>query len=167
MSDHIDLTVANLLDGLAGEIRSPDGPGNFTKAFNQKLIAEFRANNGVLIGELTDSPLLLLTTTGAKTGKQRTTPLAYMNMDQKILVIASRGGAAMNPVWYENLIATPNVIVEINSETFPALAIPIDEPKRSHYYADVAARAPAFADYQRRTNRIIPMVELRRKPTSG
>ena len=162
MSNRIDLTLVNLLDGLAGEIRSPDGPGDFTKSFNETLIAEFRANNGVLSGELAQTPFLLLTTTGAKSGKQRTTPLAYVTIDGRILIIASKGGAPANPAWYSNLFAHPEVTVELGSETYPALAVVIDEPERGRFYAEVASRIPTFADYQRRTDRVIPIVELRR-----
>ncbi|NKB97605.1 MAG: nitroreductase family deazaflavin-dependent oxidoreductase [Pseudomonadales bacterium] len=162
MSDKIDLTSGNLLEGLAGEIRSPGGPGKFTRSFNQALIAEFRANNGVLTGELADSPFLLLTTTGSKSGKQRTIPLAHIDIDQRILVIASRGGAPVNPTWYSNLIAHPEVSVELGAETFPALAVAIEEPERAQLYANVSAHIPVFADYQRRTDRVIPIVELRR-----
>lgn len=158
----IDLTLANLLDGLAGEIRSPAGPGEFTKGFNETLIAEFRANGGVLAGELASSPFLLLTTTGAKSGRQRTTPLAYQTIEDRLLIIASRGGGPVSPAWYWNLITHPDVQVEIGAESFSASAVVVDEPERSRFYAVIASRVAAFADYERRTDRVIPVVELRR-----
>lgn len=162
MSDHIELTRANLLEGVAGEVRSPDGSGAFTKSFNETLIAEFRSNGGVLSGELAKFQFLLLTTTGAKSGLQRTTPMAYIPIDGRILIIASKGGAVTHPAWYWNLVANPEVTVERGAETYPALAVVIQGAERDRLYAEVASRKPNFADYQRRTDRVIPVVELRR-----
>jgi len=162
MSERIELTMTNLLEGLAGEIRSPDGPGAFTKRYNETLIAEFRANGGALAGELAESQFLLLTTTGAKSGKQRTTPLAYVPIDDRMLLIASKGGAPTNPAWFSNLVAHPEVTVELGAETYLARAIVIEGVERDRLYAEVASRIPTFADYQRRTDRVIPIVELRR-----
>jgi deazaflavin-dependent oxidoreductase (nitroreductase family) len=162
MSNRIELTRANLLERLAGEVRSPDGPGAFTKSFNETLIAEFRANDGVLSGELAQSQFLLLTTTGAKTGKQRTTPLAYIPIDGRILIIASRGGALTQSAWYWNLVAHPEVTVELGAETYRALAVVIERLERDRLFAEVTSRKPNFAEYQRRTERVIPVVELRR-----
>jgi len=165
MSDRIELTLSNLLDGLAGEIRSPEGPGAITRRFNQTLIEAYRASGGRLSGELATSPFLLLTTTGARSGKQRTTPLAYLGIDGRIVIIASKGGAQTHPAWYLNLVAHPEVTVELGEETYPALAVVIEGPERDRLYAAIASRMPAFADYQRRTERRIPVVELRRTST--
>ncbi|HEY5647602.1 MAG TPA: nitroreductase family deazaflavin-dependent oxidoreductase [Pseudomonadales bacterium] len=162
MTKRVELTLTNLLDGLAGEIRSPGGPGEVTRRFNETLIEEFRANAGVLSGELATSRFLLLTTTGARSGKRRTTPLAYIPVEGRILVIASKGGAATHPAWYPNLVAHPEVTVELGAETYQALAVVIEGAERDRLYAEVAARIPTFADYQRRTDRVIPVVELRR-----
>lgn len=162
MSNRIELTQANLLEGLAGEIRSPGGPGEFTKGFNEAFIEEFRANDGVISGELSETPFLLLTTTGAKSGRQRTTPLAYIPIEGRILIIASRGGAAAHPAWYWNLVAHPEVTVELGAETYPALAVAIEGAERDRLFNEVASRIPTFADYQRRTDRMIPVFELRR-----
>ena len=161
MSNHIELTRANLLEGLAGEIRSPDGPGAFTKSFNETLIDEFLSNRGAVSGELAQAEFLLLTTIGAKSGKQRTTPLAYIPIDGRILIIASKGGAPTHPTWYSNLVAHPEVTVELGAETYRAQAVVIKGMERDRLFADVTARAPTFADYQRRTDRVIPIVELR------
>ena len=162
MSNRTELTFSNLLDGLAGEIRSKDGPGEFTKGFNEALIAEFRANGGTLAGDFAEAPFLLLTTTGAKSGKQRTTPLAYIPIDGRILIVASKGGAQTHPAWYWNLIAHPEVTVEIGSETYPAQAVAIEGPERDKLYVEIASRLPTFADYQSRTDRVIPIFEVRR-----
>jgi deazaflavin-dependent oxidoreductase (nitroreductase family) len=162
MTDRIELTLKNLLDGLAGEIRSPEGPGAVTRLFNQTLIEEFRANGGRLSGELATSPFLLLTTTGARSGRRRTTPLAYLSLGGRIVIIASKGGAQTHPAWYLNLVAHPEVTVELGEETYPAQAVVIEGSERDRLYAEIASRMPAFADYERRTDRRIPVVELRR-----
>jgi deazaflavin-dependent oxidoreductase (nitroreductase family) len=162
MSNRIELTSSNLLDGLAGEIRSENGPGQFTKSFNETLIAEFRANAGRLSGDFANAQFLLLTTIGAKSGKRRTTPLAYIPIDQRILIVASKGGAPTNPAWYWNLIAHPEVTVEIGAETYNAEAVAIEGIEHDRLYAEIASRVPTFAEYQNRTDRVIPLFELRR-----
>ena len=162
MADRIELTLENLLEGLAGEIRSPEGPGAFTKSFNEALIAEFRANGGVLSGDFAQAEFLLLTTTGAKSGRRRTTPLAYVRIDERVLIVASKGGAPANPAWYSNLVANPEVTVELGDETYQAAAVPVEGADRDVLYAEISSRIPTFADYQRRTDRVIPLVELRR-----
>lgn len=162
MSNRIELTSSNLLEGLAGEIRSDSGPGGFTKNFNETLIAEFRANGGKLSGDFEDATFLLLTTTGAKSGKQRTTPLAYIPINGRILIVASKGGAPTHPAWYWNLVAHPEVTVELGPETYLAQAVPVQGLERDTLYDEIASRLPAFADYQERTDRVIPLFELRR-----
>ncbi|HUK83544.1 MAG TPA: nitroreductase family deazaflavin-dependent oxidoreductase [Verrucomicrobiae bacterium] len=162
MPEHVELTVANLLDKLAGEVRSETGPGSFTKAFNETLIVEFRTNSGRLTGEFAQAPFLLLTTKGAKSGKERTTPLGYVQIDGRVLVIASMGGAPKHPAWYLNLVANPAVTVELGAENYRARAVVIAGPERDMLYAQVAATIPTFAEYQGRTDRVIPVVELRR-----
>ena len=161
MADRIELTSSNLLEGLAGEIRSESGPGGFTKSFNEALIAEFRANAGKLSGDFEDAQFLLLTTTGAKSGKRRTTPLAYIPIDGRILIVASKGGAKTHPAWYWNLLAHPEVTVEIGADTYPAEAVALNGVERDRLYAEIAARVPTFAEYQTRTDRVIPLCELR------
>jgi deazaflavin-dependent oxidoreductase (nitroreductase family) len=162
MSNRIELTQANLLDGLAGEIRSSSGPSDFTKSFNETFIAEFRSNDGVIAGELAEVQFLLLTTTGAKSRRQRTTPLAYVPIEGQILIVASKGGAPTHPAWYWNLVTHPEVTVELGAETYQALAVAIEGPERERLYAAVASRVPTFAGYQRRTDREIPIFDLRR-----
>ncbi|MGD8830734.1 MAG: nitroreductase/quinone reductase family protein, partial [Pseudomonadales bacterium] len=143
-----ELTLSNLLDGLAGEIRSPTGPGGFTRSFNETLIAEFRANGGMLSGELARANLLLLTSTGARSGRQRTTPLVYVPLDGRILIIASKGGAASHPAWYWNLVAHPEVTVELGPETYQARAVRIEGAERTELYAQIVSRVPTFGEYQ-------------------
>lgn len=162
MSDQVALTQSNLLEGLAGEIRSAGGPGEFTKSFNEAFVAAFRNNEGVVAGELEGFQFLLLTTTGAKSGKQRTTPLAYIPLEGKILIVASKGGALTHPAWYWNLIKHPEVKVELGNETYPALAIEVEGEERDRLYAEIGTRIPTFAEYQARTDRAIPIFELKR-----
>src|SRR5918998_4809415 len=99
----MELTMNNL-NRMAEEVRSDGGPGSTTKAFNEEVIAAFRAHDGRMPGELEGSRFLLLTTTGARSGRQRTTPLAYVKLDDRILIVASKGGAPGHPAWYHNLV---------------------------------------------------------------
>ncbi|HET7092772.1 MAG TPA: nitroreductase/quinone reductase family protein, partial [Thermomicrobiales bacterium] len=98
-------------------------PMSEARAFNQDLIDQFRANGGEIVrGMFKGAPLLLLTTTGAKSGQPRTTPLAYTRDGDRLVVIASKGGAPTNPDWYHNLVANPTATVEVGTETFPVRA---------------------------------------------
>jgi deazaflavin-dependent oxidoreductase (nitroreductase family) len=155
------LTLANL-DAMSNEVRSETGPGSTTRAFNEALIAEFRANAGVLSGEFARSRFLLLTTTGARSGRQRTTPLAYLLIDGRIFIVASMGGAPRHPAWYLNLVAHPTVTVELGSETYQAEAVTMQGSERDELFERICAKIANFADYQSRTDRVIPVVELRR-----
>jgi len=127
---------------------------------NARIIEEFRANAGKVGGPFERVPLLLLHTTGAKTGLPRTNPLAYLPDGDRFVVIASKGGAPSNPDWFHNLIAHPNVTVEVGTQTIPARAVVVTGPERNELYARQAERLPAFADYERRTKRRIPVIVL-------
>jgi deazaflavin-dependent oxidoreductase (nitroreductase family) len=134
--------------------------------FNQNIIAEFRANDGKVGGMFSGRPMLLLTTTGAKSGQARTTPLVHTRDGDRIVVIASKGGAPTNPAWYHNLVANPSVTVELGTEKFPARATVVTGPDRDRLYAAQAAMMPAFAEYQTRTTRQIPVIALERLPAT-
>ncbi len=128
--------------------------------YNAKMIKEFRSNGGVVGGGMM---LVLLTTTGAKTGKQRTTPMAcQVGEDGVLYVFASKAGAPSHPDWYHNLVANPRVIVEYGTETFDAIATPITGAKHDEIYARQVEALPIFGEYQTKTDRVIPVVELRR-----
>jgi deazaflavin-dependent oxidoreductase (nitroreductase family) len=131
------------------------GPGNF----NQTVIERFRANGGAVQGW---AQLLLLTTTGAHSGKPRTTPLAYSTDGDRLVVAASKGGAPTNPDWYFNLLANPIVTVELGRERFQARATIAEEPERTRLYRQHAELMPGFAGYQQKTTRPIPVVLLER-----
>ena len=131
-------------------------------SFNEQLIAEFRANAGQTTGPFANRPVLLLTTTGAKSGQRRTTPLVHTTDGDRLVIIASKGGAPSHPAWYHNLVANPVVTVELGTVTFSARATVAQEPERTRLYEQQAALMPGFAEYQRKTTRQIPVVILER-----
>ena len=134
------------------------GPHNY----NQTVIETFRANGGKVPGW---SRLLLLTTTGAKTGMQRVSPIAYSTDGDRLVIAASKGGAPTHPSWYSNLLANPIVTVELDSERFQARATVVtDDAERDRLYAHHAELMPGFAEYEKRTTRKIPVVLLERIP---
>lgn len=130
--------------------------------FNQNVIAEFRANGGKVGGQFANMPMLLLNTTGAKSGQPRTNPVAYTTDGDDLIVIASKGGAPTNPDWYYNIKANPVVTVELGREQFSAQAVIAEEAERERLFNQMAAAMPGFAAYQRNTDRKIPVVILKR-----
>jgi len=130
--------------------------------WNQSVIAEFRANAGKVGGPFAGGSLLLLTTTGAKTGRRLTSPVMYSSDGDRLLVFASKAGAPTHPDWYHNLIANPEVTVEQGTETFNARAVVVTGEERDRLYAEQATRSPQFAEYQTKTTRQIPVVALER-----
>jgi len=129
--------------------------------FNSKIIEEFRANEGKVGGGFEGAPLLLLTTTGAKSGQPRVTPLAYLEDDARIFVFGSKAGAPTHPDWIHNLRANAGVSVEIGTERYDATAVELAEPERSEIFAKQVAAIPGFAEYQEHAgDRAIPVVEL-------
>lgn len=159
------------LNNLTAEVLGEDGPGtdrwhadgSHTQAFNAHFIEEFRARDGKLEGELGEVPMLLLTVRGAKSKQPRTVPLSYHTFGDRLVVVASMGGAARNPPWFYNVQASPDVTVELDTgETFPAQAIITQGADRDQLYAAICERMPVFSDYQARTTRTIPVVEIRR-----
>ena len=131
--------------------------------FNRTIIEEFRANRGMLGGQFKGAPMLLLTTTGAKSGLGRINPLAYLADGERFVIFASYAGAPTNPPWFYNLVANPDVVVEVGSERFGARADLVAEPERTTLYRKMAAAMPAFSDYESKTTRAIPVIALRRK----
>jgi deazaflavin-dependent oxidoreductase (nitroreductase family) len=132
-------------------------------AYNRQLIEEFRAHRGKSGGPMEGRPLLLLTTTGAKSGQLRTTPVMYIPDGDRLLVIASNAGAATHPDWYRNLVAHPEVTVEVGNETFKAIAIVTDGSERQRLWTRVVELYPFFAEHEAKTTRQIPVIVLRRK----
>lgn len=128
--------------------------------WNRRTVEEFRANEGKVGGVWEGRPLLLLTTTGAKSGQRRTSPVMYLREGDRLFVFASKGGAPGNPDWYHNLLAHPHVTVEIGNQTYSAVAIPVTGEERDRIYAKWAEMYPQFREYQEKTTRIIPVIEL-------
>ena len=128
--------------------------------WNQTIIKEFRANEGKMGGGFGGAPLLLLHTTGAKTGRERVNPMMYLDLDGNRYVFASKSGADTNPDWYWNLVAHPDVTAEVGTETYEAAAVPVTGGDRDRIFAEQARRYPGFAEYEEKTSRVIPVVEL-------
>ena len=131
--------------------------------FNEGVIDDFRAHKGQITkGPFTGRSLLLLTTRGKKSGKERTNPLAYTRDGDRIFVIASKGGAPEHPDWYQNLRANPKVTVEVGPERFEATASVAKGAERRRLYDLQSSHMPAFKEYEKRTTREIPVVVLER-----
>lgn len=130
--------------------------------FNDKIIAEFRANAGVVGGQFKGAPMVLLTSTGAKSGKPHTTPLVPLIEGDVVYVIASMGGAPKHPQWYFNVQANPAVTVERGTETYAAKAEVLQGAERDEVFARQVALMPTFGEYQKNTKRTIPVVRLTR-----
>ncbi len=132
--------------------------------FNTPIIEEFRANHGAVGGRFEGMSMVLLSTTGARSGETRVNPLATLPEGETLYVFATRGGAPTNPDWYYNLVTHPDVVVEYGDDRFDATASVLTGAERDRVYAAQAARLPAFAAYEKTTEgRVIPVVELRRK----
>ena len=126
---------------------------------NRSVINEFRANGG----HAGDRPLLLLTTTGARSGRRHTTPLMYLSDGDRLAVFASKGGDPAHPDWYHNLVANPTVTVEVAGDCFESQAIVAEPGERDRLYSLQSERYPNFAEYQQKAKRRIPVVLLERK----
>ncbi|MET9222633.1 nitroreductase family deazaflavin-dependent oxidoreductase [Streptomyces sp. NPDC088197] len=131
--------------------------------FNARITAEFRANHGKVGGPFEGAPMVLLHTRGARTGIERVNPLMYMADGDRYLVFASKGGADTHPAWYLNLLAHPDIDIEIGDETIPVHAEELKGAERDEKYAEQASRFPGFADYQKKTSRVIPVIALSRR----
>ena len=127
---------------------------------NDAVITEFRESGGKAGGVFEGKPLVLVHHTGAKSGIERIAPLVPLLDDGRIYVFASKGGADTHPDWYRNLVAHPDITVELGTETFAATARVLDGDERAAVYAKQVAAEPQFGEYQRKTERLIPVVEL-------
>ena len=130
---------------------------------NSRIIEEFRTNEGRVGGYFEGHTLLLLHHRGAKTGQARINPLAYLPNGDRFVIFATKGGSPTNPDWYHNLMAHPDVEVEIGTETIPVHAVEVqDEDERQELYARQTARMSGFGDYPKKTSRRIPVIALER-----
>lgn len=138
---------------------SETGPNDW----NAKVIADFRAHDGRVGGQFEGAPVLLLHTTGARTGQERVNPMMYLEIEGRVFVFASKAGAPTHPDWFHNLVANPRVTVELGTESFFARAVPIEGEERTRIYDEQARLYPGFREYQDKTDRVIPVVELLRE----
>jgi deazaflavin-dependent oxidoreductase (nitroreductase family) len=128
--------------------------------WNRKNIDDFRANGGKVGGPFAGAPVLLLHTTGAKTGTERVNPMMYLDLDGHRYVFATAAGADKSPDWYWNLVTHPDVIAEVGTEAYEATAVSLTGDDRDRIYAEQARRYAGFAEYERMTSRVIPVVEV-------
>lgn len=127
---------------------------------NRQVTDEFRATGGKAGGVFEGKPLVLLHHIGAKSGVERIAPLVPLLDDGRVYIFASKGGADTHPDWYRNLVANPSITVELGTETYSATARVLDGAERDEIYSKQVEREPQFGDYQRNTERVIPVVEL-------
>ena len=130
--------------------------------FNRQIIDEFRANGGKVGGGFEGRDILLLHTTGAKSGKERVNPLAFRREGDDLVVFGSKAGAPTNPDWFHNLLANPDARVEVGTEAFDVRARVAEGEERERIWADHRREVPAFAEYERKTDRPIPVIVLER-----
>jgi deazaflavin-dependent oxidoreductase (nitroreductase family) len=131
--------------------------------FNAQIIDEFRANAGRVGGMFEGAPLLLLHHTGAKSGAQRVAPLVYLRDGDRYVIFGSKAGAPTNPGWYHNLLANPDTEIEVGTETIPVRATEITGEERDRLFEAQVQRNPGFADYEKKTDRVIPAIALTRR----
>jgi deazaflavin-dependent oxidoreductase (nitroreductase family) len=130
--------------------------------YNARIIEEFRANEGRVGGHWQGRDLLLLTTRGRRSGREYTTPMVYTRDGERLLVYASQGGSPDHPDWYLNLVANPEVVVEVGADRYQARATPLEGEERDREFAAQTERSPQFGQYQAQTDRVIPVVALTR-----
>jgi deazaflavin-dependent oxidoreductase (nitroreductase family) len=130
--------------------------------FNANVIDEFRANGGKVGGPFEGTDLLLLTTTGAKSGKQRLNPLAYFDIDGKLLIVGSFRGADVDPAWVHNIRANPSAHIEIGTDAYDVTVRELPRDERDAAWETITANSEGFAEYQEKTSRVIPLFELTR-----
>ncbi|MFJ1748071.1 nitroreductase family deazaflavin-dependent oxidoreductase [Streptomyces sp. NPDC088116] len=131
-----------------------------TPDLNARIIDEFRANQGQVGGGFSGAPLLLLHTVGARSGRSRVNPMMYLADQGRFLVFASKAGSDRNPDWYHNLLAHPEVRIEVGEAILDVRAVELRGAERDAAFAEQARRYPGFADYQSRTERVIPVIAL-------
>jgi deazaflavin-dependent oxidoreductase (nitroreductase family) len=131
--------------------------------WNSRIIAEFRKNHGRVGGDFEGAPLLLLHTIGKRSGRPRVNPVMYLRDGERYVVFASKAGADTHPDWYRNLMAHPDVKIEVGDETIDVQADDLQGPERDRLFERQATLYPGFAEYQRKTKRVIPVIALARK----
>ncbi|MGB3306941.1 MAG: nitroreductase family deazaflavin-dependent oxidoreductase [Thermomicrobiales bacterium] len=139
-----------------------------TRDWNAEVIAEFRANKGQVAAPYDDPPpMLLVHTIGRKSGREHIVPMRAMvsEDDEALFIFASAHGSDRNPDWYHNIVANPDITIEMGTETIPVRATEVTGQERDRIFARQAARFPTFGDYERKLQRTIPVIRLDRRPT--
>ena len=131
--------------------------------FNRQIMAEFHANGGKVGGRLEGMDILILTTTGARTGQTRWNPLAYSRDGDRFVIVASKGGAPSSPDWFHNLVANPSAVIEVDTEVIAVQATIASGAEHERLYAQHAEKMPQFLEYAKKAARTIPVVVLTRK----
>ena len=131
-------------------------------AFNNSIVEEFRSNAGKVSGQFEGVTLLLLTSTGAKSGEPRLNPLVYFAIGDRIVIVGAKAGSDTNPHWVHNLRANPRAHVEVGTEAYDVTARELPTEDRDAVFEKIVAAAPGFGEYQSQTNRVIPLFELER-----
>lgn len=131
--------------------------------FNQRVMDDFHANGGKVSGRFAGADVLILTTTGRKSGQMRWNPLVYTRDGDRWVIVASKGGAPTSPDWYHNLVANNSAVIEVGTEVIPVTASTAEGAERDRLYAQHAAKMPQFNDYAKNTARQIPVVVLSRR----
>lgn len=134
----------------------------YWRDFNAPVVAEFRDNGGRVGGDFEEANLVLLNTTGAKTGRSRLAPLASFTIDGMMIIIGSLGGADHHPDWVHNLRADPRAHIEFGTDSYDVLARELPREERDQIYPKIVAQQPRFGEYQVKTSRVIPLFELQR-----
>ena len=140
----------------------PEFTADSLRDFNSRIVAEFRANGGKVGPPFEGATLLLLTTTGAKSGQPRLAPLAYMSVDDMMVIVGSKAGSDTNPDWVHNLRANPRARIEVGTDAYDVVARELPREERNAVYPKIVAMAPGFGEYQEKTDRVIPLFELQR-----
>lgn len=131
--------------------------------YTRRLIEEFRANGGSVGGPMAHTPLLLLTTTGARSGQPHTTLLGYLRDGARLIVNGAKQGASRHPDWYCNLVKYPHVTVEVGTEAFEATAVLLETPERDWLWSQAVEQYPILAEHQAKTDRQFPVIALCRR----
>ena len=132
------------------------------KRVNKNVIAEFRANAGIVGGLLAGKDVLLLTTTGLRSGKPRVSPLFYFTINEKVVIVGSYRGADTDPLWVRNLRANPRAHIEVGTTDYDVIARELPAAERDEIYPRIVAIAPNYGEYEANTSRVIPLFELLR-----
>jgi deazaflavin-dependent oxidoreductase (nitroreductase family) len=131
--------------------------------FNKEIIAEFRANKGVVGGVFEGTPIVLITTKGARSGKERVSPLAYDRDGDRMVIAATYAGSDRNPAWYHNVVANPDLTVEVGTDIFEATAVQVTGDERDRLFAALVENIPQLGTYRTMTSREIPVFVIERK----